>query len=82
MLNITPLEETTAVKEIIQISKDEGRDEGREEGQRETLRHLLLVKFGALTPAQSAILTEASGPQLIAWTEQIFAAKSIDTLLS
>ncbi len=32
MLELTPLEETTAVKEIIQITMDKGREEGREEG--------------------------------------------------
>ncbi len=33
MLNLTPLEETTAVKEIIQISEEKGREAGKVIGQ-------------------------------------------------
>ncbi|MCP4688431.1 MAG: hypothetical protein GY859_10290 [Desulfobacterales bacterium] len=33
MLNLTPLEETTAVKEIIQISEEKGIEKGLDKGE-------------------------------------------------
>lgn len=41
MLNLTPLEETTAVKEIIQTSEDKGREEGKLIGQIQLAQRLM-----------------------------------------
>ncbi len=52
MLNLTPLEQTTAVKEIIQISEDKGRKEGKLIGQIQLAQRLM---GKAMTPAEKLI---------------------------
>ncbi len=52
MLNLIPLEETTAVKEIIQLSKDEGREEGELIGQIHLAQRLMRKP---LTPREKLV---------------------------
>ena len=43
MLKLTPLDETVAGKELIQIGKSQGLEEGREEGREEGLEKGKLI---------------------------------------
>ncbi len=56
MLELTPLEETTAVKEIIQITMDKGREEGLDKGELIGKIHLAQsLMMQPLTPREKLV---------------------------
>ena len=50
MLGLTPLEETVAGQELIQL----GRDEGRQEIHQKNIMQLLVARFGPVSPSIQA----------------------------
>ena len=52
--------------------------EGRMEGRMEALRHLLVLKFGALSPAHEAQLAGASAAQVERGLERILSAVTVE----
>jgi len=50
MLGLTPLEQTVAGKELIEL----GEQKGRQKSKRESIIHLLTARFGAVSPSIQA----------------------------
>jgi predicted transposase YdaD len=81
MLKLTPLEQTRAGQELIQLGIEEGRQEGRQEGLREGILAVLSVRFPETSEAQMNGL----GPLLESITDEetmeilLNLAKQIET---
>jgi predicted transposase/invertase (TIGR01784 family) len=56
----------------------EGKVEGRAEGKVEILRRQLTLKFGELPPAARERLSRGSDAQLLAWSERLLFASTLD----
>lgn len=70
---LTPLEETVAYQQLVDI--------GKQKEARVILCKLLGRRFGTLPPWAVARLEEAETAQLEAWAEAIFDAASLEALL-
>jgi predicted transposase YdaD len=69
MLKLTPLEQTRAGQELIQLGIEEGRQEGRQEGLREGILAVLSVRFAEIPETQlsgvSALLEHITDEETI-----------------
>lgn len=86
MLNlITPIEETRAYQSILEedIVKGEAKGEARGEarGMAKTLKRQLAHRFGALPSWAEQRIDAAPITQLEAWIDEIFDARSLESLL-
>ena len=82
MLGLTPLEETVAGKELIQLGEQKGRKIGRDEGLQEgiqegiqkgkqqSIMQLLTARFGAVSPSIQARISAVSE---MATLDQLFS---------
>ena len=74
MLGLTPLEETVAGQELIQLGRDEGLQKGLQEGaqnaKRESIVYLLTARFGPISPSIEARINAISE---IAVLDQLFS---------
>jgi predicted transposase/invertase (TIGR01784 family) len=60
--------------------REEGKAEGREEGKAELFRHLLTLKFGTLPAKLTARVANASGAELLRWSERVLTADTLATI--
>ena len=66
MLGLTPLEETVAGKELIEL----GEQKGRKKGKQESIMQLLTARFGPVSPSIRARIDAISE---IAVLDQLFS---------
>ena len=71
----------TMLAEYVEEWTEKWKREGKQEGKRDTLKRLLRRRFGELPPWAGVRIEEASGAQLDAWVDGIFAAETLQTLL-
>ncbi len=63
-----------------QIGRQEGLQEGLQEGRAELLGRLLARRFGPLPAAAQSRLEQASAAQVLAWSERLFDAATLDEI--
>ena len=82
MLNlITPIEETRAYQSILEEGIVKGEAKGEARGMARTLKRQLARRFGALPPWAEQRIDAAPITQLEAWIDEIFDARSLESLL-
>lgn len=69
-------------EEGLEEGLEKGLEKGRLQGQRETLRQLSAVKFGPLPEWAARRLETADAAALARWTQRLFIADSLESLLS
>lgn len=66
--------------------RKEGREEGREEGRRQGCEHMLLnmlnARFGRVPEDVRRRVSQATVEDLVAWSERLFAAGSLDEVFA
>jgi hypothetical protein len=59
---------------------EEGKAQGREEALRGVLIRLLVLRFGSLTQTHSERVAAARESELMAWTDRVLSADSINAV--
>ena len=68
------------LEEGLEEGERTGRQEGRQEGQIIFLTALLAKRFGALSASDEERLKQASLEELLAWSERVFEAKTLEEI--
>jgi len=81
MLKLTPLEQTTAGKELIEIGHDKGREEALQEATQKHLLQLLAFRFGVVPKNVKEQLETLDTQQLEKLMAAAFSVDSLDEFL-
>jgi hypothetical protein len=75
---------TTLAEKWLEEGKAQGREEGKAQGREEALRgvliRLLVLRFGPLTQTHSERVAAARESELMAWTDRVLSADSINSV--
>jgi len=76
------LEEVENMSGLAQALRQEGEQQGMQQGEAVILIRLMLRKFGQLTEQERQKIESADAETLLAWSERVLTAKSVEEVIS